>query len=434
MNAEEASLPPGWIKTTLGAIAHVEAGQSPPSSSFTDDPSAVEFLQGNAEFGEIYPKPIKRTSAPAKFASSNAVLLSVRAPVGATNLSPGRIAIGRGLVAVESLAGMDARFLLWLLRYHRQALESQATGTTFRAVTGKVVRALSVALPPLAEQQRITTRLEQLLSRIAAGRRAFVAAMQGCEKLRAAILGLLADAAFPRARIGDIGTVFVGATPSRNEPAFWGGSIPWVSSGEVAFCRIWATRERITEDALGNRATRLHPPGTVLLAMYGEGKTRGQAAILNTDAATNQAVAAVRLNRQRMLPEFLFYCLMHLYDVVRQVGRGGQQINLNGDLVRAIEVPCPPLDTQQELVRVVRGHLERTAAMEAGMASRIAEVERLRQSVLHQAFRGGLVEHCDADEPASQLLSRVRDEQQAIRATGRSGGRARPGTSLGLEQ
>lgn len=410
MSAEAGTLPKGWARTTLGEIAHVEAGQSPPSSSFTDDPSAIEFLQGNAQFGDTYPKPTKRTSAPAKVASPNAVLLSVRAPVGATNLSPGRIAIGRGLVAVEPLAGMQPRFLLWLLRYHRQALQSQATGTTFPAVTGKVVRTLPVALPPLPEQRRIVETIERLFSRVEQGRRGFAAAVTGCEKLRAAVLGLLADATFPRVRIGDVGQVFVGATPSRRDPALWAGSIPWVSSGEVAFCRIGTTRECIAEEALGNRATRLHPPGTVLLAMYGEGRTRGQAAILDTHAATNQAVAAIRLNPHRMLPEFLFYCLMHLYDTVRKVGRGGQQINLNGDLVRSIEIPCPSLEVQGELVGEIGSYLERTGAIEASMATVIDESERVRQSVLHQAFCGRLVEQRQADEPAWKLLARLGDE------------------------
>ncbi|MGZ3382969.1 MAG: restriction endonuclease subunit S, partial [Isosphaeraceae bacterium] len=98
------------------------------------------------------------------------------------------------------------------------------------------------------------------------------------------------------ATIGQLFDVFVGATPSRGNPGFWNGDIPWVSSGEVAFGRIRDTREKITNEGLGNPQTRLHPAGTVMLAMIGEGKTRGQAAILDIPAAHNQNCASIRVS------------------------------------------------------------------------------------------------------------------------------------------
>ena len=98
------------------------------------------------------------------------------------------------------------------------------------------------------------------------------------------------------ASIGELFEVVVGATPSRSEPAYWAGQIPWVSSGEVAFCRIRATRETITGAGLSNSSAKLLPPGTMLLGMIGEGRTRGQAAILGVAAATNQNSAELRVS------------------------------------------------------------------------------------------------------------------------------------------
>lgn len=88
-------------------------------------------------------------------------------------------------------------------------------------------------------------------------------------------------------KIGELFDVYVGSTPSRADPSLWHGDVPWVSSGEVAFNRIRTTRESISRRALGSSKTRLHPPGTVMLSMIGQGKTRGQAAILEISAAHN---------------------------------------------------------------------------------------------------------------------------------------------------
>lgn len=411
MSPDHPNVPSGWVATTLGEVAQIEAGQSPPSSSFTDDPSAVAFLQGNAEFGELFPSPVKRTSAPTKFASEEAVLLSVRAPVGATNLAPSRLAIGRGLMAVEPLGGMDRRFLLWLLRYKRPELERQATGTTFSAVTGAVVRSLPVLLPPLAEQARIVETVERVLGRIADGDAHVRRAIQGCAEFEAAVLGELFGANYPRRRLDEVGDVFLGFTPSRKLPELWDGDVPWVSSGEVAFCRIASTRETVSEAALGNRSRRLNPPGTVLLAMYGEGKTRGQAAILDIEAATNQAVAAVRLREDVMAPEFLYYCLMAQYATIRQVGQGGQQINLNGDLVRAIEVPAPPIDVQRRLIADVDRRLAEGQRLHRTLEHGLEASGRLLASLLHAAFSGDLAARSSTAAPGQELLHAIARER-----------------------
>jgi type I restriction enzyme S subunit len=97
-------------------------------------------------------------------------------------------------------------------------------------------------------------------------------------------------------RIGVIGKVCNGSTPSRKQPEFWDGSIPWVSSGEVRNNVISETRERITKAGYEGSSVRLLPKGSVLLAMIGEGKTRGQTAILNIEATINQNIAAVVLD------------------------------------------------------------------------------------------------------------------------------------------
>src|SRR5680860_802479 len=97
----ENGVPRGWTEARLDEVAHVEMGQSPPSSSYNEDREGLPFFQGKAEFGALYPEPKKWCTDPKKLASKDDVLISVRAPVGPTNLAPEKCCIGRGLAALS---------------------------------------------------------------------------------------------------------------------------------------------------------------------------------------------------------------------------------------------------------------------------------------------------------------------------------------------
>lgn len=138
--------------------------------------------------------------------------------------------------------------------------------------------------------------------------------------------------------LGEAFKVYVGATPSRKASEYWEGLIPWVSSGEVAFCEIHETRETITELGLQNTSTEVHPPGTVLLGMIGEGKTRGQAAILEIHASHNQNPAAIRVSETSVPPEYVYHFLKLEYERTRKIGSGNNQPALNKSQPCSVDV------------------------------------------------------------------------------------------------
>ena len=123
------------------------------------------------------------------------------------------------------------------------------------------------------------------------------------EKLENTLSELLPNT-WTECTIGSIGDVQNGSTPSRKNPGYWNGKIPWVSSGEVRNNEISTTREQISEEGFRNSSVRWLPPGTVLLAMIGEGKTRGQSAILRIKATINQNIAAVVIDHGLILPKY----------------------------------------------------------------------------------------------------------------------------------
>jgi type I restriction enzyme S subunit len=166
--------------------------------------------------------------------------------------------------------------------------------------------------------------------------------------------------------------------------------VPWVSSGEVTFSRIDETREHITREAAGNPAKRIHPPGTVMLAMIGEGKTRGQAAILNIEAAHNQNCASIRVSATKVLPEYVYGYLEERYLETRRAGAGGVQQALNKAAIQRFPIPIPPLATQRSLVAAwddVRSSVARLHSEVSRASQRSAS---LRRTLLAAAFSGRL--------------------------------------------
>ena len=210
---------------------------------------------------------------------------------------------------------------------------------------------------------------------------------------------------------GQVFDVYIGATPSRKRPDYWGGRIPWVSSGEVAFCRIRQTREMITELGLANTSTQVHPSGTVLLGMIGEGKTRGQAAILAIVACNNQNSAAIRVSESGLPSEYIYNFLLVEYEHIRQIGSGNNQPALNKTRVQLIHFPLPPLLEQHRIVAEIERRLSVADEIEKTIDQSLKQAERLRQSILKRAFEGKLVPQDPNDEPASVLLERIKAEK-----------------------
>ena len=186
--------------------------------------------------------------------------------------------------------------------------------------------------------------------------------------------------------LGQCFRVAVGATPSRKETTYWNGDVPWVSSGEVQLGRIRHTEEHISAAGLANSSTQINPAGSVMIGMIGQGRTRGQAAILDIDAANNQNCAAIWVSRTDVPPEFVFSWLLSRYTETRSEGSGNNQQALNKRLVEQIPLPLPPLAEQVRIVTEVDRHLSIVREVEAEVDNNLKRAQALRQATLATAF------------------------------------------------
>ena len=164
-----SELPNGWVRTALEEIGEIILGQSPPSSTYNTQGEGLPFYQGKLEFGETYPTPRKWCTAPKKIAQKGDVLISVRAPVGPTNICPEKSCAGRGLAAIRGLGGIEPLFILYLMRTFEDEIAGKGTGTTFDAITGNQLKTFEIPLPPLPEQRRIVAKIEEVFTKLDAG-------------------------------------------------------------------------------------------------------------------------------------------------------------------------------------------------------------------------------------------------------------------------
>ena len=184
----QQDLPAGWEAADVDEVCLVIQGQSPPGETYNTDGAGLPFLQGKAEFGDTYPTAVKWCSAPTKIAEPDDILISIRAPVGPTNLCPSQSCIGRGLAAIRPQGDIQPKYVLYALRSTEEELRSKATGTTFDAIRGDSLRSHPIPLPPLAEQRRIVAEIETQFTRLDASVAALRRARANLKRYRASVL------------------------------------------------------------------------------------------------------------------------------------------------------------------------------------------------------------------------------------------------------
>jgi type I restriction enzyme S subunit len=275
-------------------------------------------------------------------------------------------------------------------------MEARGSGSTFPNITSDRLTAQLVALPSLPEQRKIAAILSSVDEAIE-GTQAVIDQLQVVKKAMMADLltrGIPGrHKKFKQTEIGEVpedwevvpmGTVATignGSTPSKARPDYWdGGTIPWLPTGKVNDYIIRTADSFVTEKALAECPIRLLPRGTVLVAMIGQGKTRGMVAYLDVEATINQNFAYVAPGAA-VRSWFLFAFLNHVYGELRGSGRGSNQDALNCGILKAFPVPVPQVDEQEMIARGCFA-LDERIIREADAVSGLLELKSALMSVL----------------------------------------------------
>lgn len=377
----------------LGDLVEIKGGGTP-------DKSRSEFWDGNIPWASV--KDFKSTeicstvdsitelgvaSSATNIIPAGSILLPTRMAVGKVAVNTVAMAINQDLKALTPGANVDTRYLLHALLANASVLERQATGATVKGITLEVLRGLEIPLPQLEEQRWIAAILDQA---DALRRKRKYAVYQLDELLASAFRARFGDPENETqfgssSPLGELVEIKSGSTPARENIKAWGGNIPWVKTGEVSGVKIFDTEEKVTEEGAKSARLKVFPISTILIAMYGQGLTRGRVGMLGVPATVNQACSALLPNNNINM-NFLFAQLKLSYQRLRALGRGGNQPNLNLDLVKSFSVFVPRLSEQRKFA-LMADEVERQKSV---YVIQLSELDFLFSSLQHRAFNGQL--------------------------------------------
>ena len=294
------------------------------------------------------------------------VLLVSRVGLGKVAIAERRLAINQDIKGLTPTPNILSDYLFWFLLSRADDIKRMGAGATVKGITLPDIKSIRMPAPPLDEQRCIIDLLSRAEGIVRLRREA---QKKAAELIPALFLEMFGDPAtnpkgWPVAPIAQLCSVQTGATPARDNPLYYGGSIPWVKTGEVAEEIIDKAEETITDLAIQATNCKVFPESTILVAMYGQGPTRGRCAMLGIPAATNQACAAI-LPSSAIDHNFLFVLLQTQYERIRAMGRGVNQANLNLSMIKSFDVMVPPLELQAQFcnaLKQVRSILSQQAA------------------------------------------------------------------------
>ena len=293
--------------------------------------------------------------------------------------------------------GMSRDYLYYYLLTVVADLYAKTHGSGMVHITKTPFMNTVIPVPCLEEQNRIVAKIEELFSELDSGVETLKKTKQQLAVYRQAVLKAAFEGTWinskPKrhAKISDLANVGTGATPLTSNPSYYGGGIVWVTSSKINDGKIYAPSEYITEKAISETNCKVYPPHTLLVAMYGEGKTRGKCAELMISSATNQALAAIELHENtEQFRNYVKWFLIFNYQLIRRKASGGVQPNLNLGSIKSITIPIFNAEDQVRIVSEIESRLSVCDSIEKTVDATLKQAESMRQSILKKAFEGDL--------------------------------------------
>ncbi len=288
-------------------------------------------------------------------------------------------------IVVKDNRLLDKSFLFHLLNsdtFENKCIFS-ANGVAQKNLSTDWLKEVEISLPPIDEQRKIAAVLDKI-SDLTGKRRSQLDKLDELVKSRFVEMfgGISNSKKYPYKPVKELTKIVSGGTPNREIADYWEhGTIKWVKTTELQNNIIYETEECITNQGLDNSSAKLVPEGTVLIAMYGQGKTRGMTGYLGVKACTNQACACI-LPSNNINQKFLWQFFMLSYDNLREMGKGGNQPNLNSNIIKDYLVLYPPMKIQEQFVMF----LEQADKSKSTIQRSLSTLETLKKSLMQEYF------------------------------------------------
>lgn len=401
-------LPKGWRWVKLGEVCEILSGTTPKSGESQYWNGDITWITPT-DLGKLtnkYVRDSERRISKAGFESCNlsmvpvgSVILSSRAPIGHLGIASVSLCVNQGCKVFIPGGEIESEFLYHALKRSVWQLQQLGSGATFAEVSKTQLSNFRIPLPPLSEQHRISAILNEQIAAVERARKAAFERLEAVKALPSALLrtvfpehGQTVPKGWQWVRLGEIAKTCSGTTPSRSRSDYYQGTIPWVKTAELKDGSIKATEEHVSELAMKETSLPLLPPGTLLIAMYGQGQTRGRTGLLKCRATTNQACFAIIPNPSVFESEFLQMWFIFSYGWIREQSesRGGNQPNLNGEILKSLSLPLPPLSEQHRIAAILNEQMAAVERARQAAEDELATINALPAALLRRAFRGEL--------------------------------------------
>ena len=423
-------IPENWCWTRLGNITKVIGGGTP-SSKVT-----AYYENGNipwlspadlSGYNEIYishgAKNITELGlekSSAKMMPANTVCLSSRAPIGYVAIAQNPLSTNQGFKSFLPSPCYVPKYLYWYLKGNKELLESYASGTTFLELSGGKAGLVEIPLSPLSEQQRIVDRIESLFAKLDEAKQKAQNALDSFETRKAAILHKAFNGeltaqwrkehgvgmeSWKKVKFGELGTLERGRSKHRprNDPKLFGGSYPFIQTGDIANAGMYITEHKKNLSDFGKEQSRVFPKGTLCITIAAN---IGDVAILSYDCCFPDSVVGFTPN-QLSNSEFMYYMLGTLKDELEANAPATAQKNINLKVLNNLIIIVPIISEQLEIVRILDDLFAKEQQAKEAAESVLNQIDLIKKSILARAFRGELGTNDPSEENAVELLKEI---------------------------
>ena len=379
-------------KVKLGDLGKIITGNTPSKKTLEFyDSNDIPFIKpddfktideiSSSKGNKNYISENARNSA--RVVPKNSVLVTCIGIIGKVMISESELSFNQQINAIVPNELILSKYLAYLLLYNKPKLDFISNAPVVPIINKTQFSEFEVTFhDDIDVQEKIIQNLENLDNQILKRRDQSRLLLNLVKSRFNEMFGDFYTSLFPKYKIGEKFELSSGSTPSRDNKLYWdSGMINWVKTTEVINKEITETEEKITKFALENTSLKLFPVNTILIAMYGQGQTRGRSAILKVESTSNQACGAIFPNKIDN-PVFIWHQLMLRYSELRELGRGGNQPNLNGQLIKNFELIFPPLSLQNEFADFVA----QVDKSQLAIQKSLEELETLKKSLMQEYF------------------------------------------------
>jgi type I restriction enzyme S subunit len=393
--AELYQLPDGWEWKKLGdnSVCKLIMGQSPSSDTYNSNGNGIAFFQGKKEFGEIYPTVEQYTTEPKKIAEIGDILLSVRAPVGPTNIANIKCCIGRGLGAIRpNKLNTLTNYLLYFFRNFELEISNKGKGSTFSAITKKELEETDIPLPSLEEQKRIVSKLDTLFEKIDKSISLHQKNIDEANIFMASVLNdvfVELEEKYEKKELSNLVSKLgdgLHGTPKYDD----NGDYFFINGANVKDNQIIINQntKKVNEEEYYKCKKELNDR-TIFVSING---TIGNVGLYNNEKCI-LGKSACYFNLLKDIDKiYITYVLKNgdFQEYIEESSTGATIKNVSLKTMRAYKLPLPPLQTQQKVVTYLDEISQKLEKIKQLQKEKMAHLKALKASILDRAFRGEL--------------------------------------------